>query len=379
MPQSVVRVPREGQPLFNFISYGRKLPEQQLALSPADIAQIARTVSRVPEVMVKVSGGARDANGATAHLKYIDRHGKLAIETDEGQSLVGKGAATQLAADWHLELSRGQRRPAPAAGEKDSRPKVVHNIVLSMPAPTPPQAVLDAARRFARENFALQYRYAMVLHTDQHHPHVHLVVKAEHEYQPGKRLYVRKATLQQWREQFAACLRAEGVRANATPRFTRGQTPTGKKDPIHHRLRAIAVYRALPAREQAGREPPAPSTFMQSKVMAVARELQRGRLEPEAVRERLVDTRKALATGWLAAASALRQRGETALAGDVEAFVQSLPPVRTEKERIAAGLAAQATTLRMAGERADEAAKSSAPSSAGRADIDERIGLRRER
>ncbi|MGO9933142.1 MAG: hypothetical protein ACLPV8_15225 [Steroidobacteraceae bacterium] len=40
-----------------------------------------------------------------------------------------------------------------------------------MPAPTPPDKVLAAARKFAREKFA-QHRYAMVLHIDQKHPHV---------------------------------------------------------------------------------------------------------------------------------------------------------------------------------------------------------------
>lgn len=50
------------------------------------------------------------------------------------------------------------------------RAKLVHTIVLSMPAGTPPQKMLAAARVIARENFALQHRYALVLHTDQPHP-----------------------------------------------------------------------------------------------------------------------------------------------------------------------------------------------------------------
>jgi len=35
-----------------------------------------------------------------------------------------------------------------------------------MPSPTPPEKVLAAARMFAREKFAAQHRYAMVLHND---------------------------------------------------------------------------------------------------------------------------------------------------------------------------------------------------------------------
>ena len=53
-----------------------------------------------------------------------------------------------------------------------------------------------------REEFAHQHRYAMALHAEQKdghgkHPHVHLVVKAEHQFE-GLRLNPRKADLQRW-------------------------------------------------------------------------------------------------------------------------------------------------------------------------------------
>jgi len=41
--------------------------------------------------------------------------------------------------------------------------------------------VLTASRAFAREQIAVKHRYAMILHTAQPHPHVHLVVKAMSE------------------------------------------------------------------------------------------------------------------------------------------------------------------------------------------------------
>jgi hypothetical protein len=292
-------------------------------------------------VVVKVSGGARDVGGAKAHFDYIDRHGKLGLETDDGRSLVGKDVGAELVRDWNLDLSKGQYRPRPASGEKDARPKVVHNIVLSMPGRTPPAAVLEAARKFARENFALQYRYAMVLHTDQGHPHVHLVVKAEHEYEPGKRLYIRKATLRKWREDFAACLRELGVAANATPSVVRGQSRTTKKDPIHRRLKSMAAYDDLSAETKARRQLPVESTFMRAKVEAVARELKDGQLLPEPGKAKLNETRRIVQEDWMATAEALRTQGEAQLAREVEAFVRAMPSVRTEKEQIAAGLLAQ--------------------------------------
>lgn len=75
--------------------------------------------------------------------------------------------------------------------------------------------------------FALQYRYSIVLGTDQSHPHVHLLVKCEHGFEPGKRLHIRKDALRQGREQRAA---------NATQRQVRGQIRKPHKDAI---LRSI--------------------------------------------------------------------------------------------------------------------------------------------
>jgi Relaxase/Mobilisation nuclease domain len=54
----------------------------------------------------------------------------------------------------------------------------VHKMIFSMAAGTPPNKVLAAVKDFAREEFGAKHRYAMVLHTDEPHPHVHMVVKA---------------------------------------------------------------------------------------------------------------------------------------------------------------------------------------------------------
>ena len=50
-----------------------------------------------------------------------------------------------------------------------------------MPRATDPEKVRRAVKSFANEAFALKHRYAMTLHTDQGHPHVHLVVKVMSE------------------------------------------------------------------------------------------------------------------------------------------------------------------------------------------------------
>ena len=88
-----------------------------------------------------------------------------------------------------------------------------------MPAGTSASAVQEAARAFARTQFA-NHRYVMVLHTHQANPHVHLSLRAEGK--DGQRLNPRKADLRRWREAFAEKLRELGIEAEASPQITRG-------------------------------------------------------------------------------------------------------------------------------------------------------------
>ncbi|BEP51477.1 hypothetical protein GmRootV116_51730 (plasmid) [Variovorax sp. V116] len=320
---------------LDIVSYGRRGPSGQLRLGADQIAQIQRTVGRTPEVMVKVSGGGRDIGGVEAHLRYIGRHGKLPIDTDEGLVQQGRGAAKEITADWQLELCRSQYKPRPAPGQKDTRAKLVHNIVLSMPAGTPPDKVLGAARVFARENFALQYRYAMVLHTDQPHPHVHLVVKCEHEFEPGQRLYIRKNTLRQWREQFAALMREQGVAANATPRQVRGQIRKPYRDAIHHRLRALRTFGQLSPSDRTGHRPPKTSSFMRAKLENLIQALRSGRGAVDNGQEQMRNTRRAVVADWRATADALRRQRKADLAAQVDHFVERMPDIQTDSQRLA--------------------------------------------
>lgn len=312
---------------LDLVSYGRRGRHTPLQFTPAQLEQIGRTVSGVPEVMVKVSGGGNSADAVQAHFAYIDRHGKLGVHTDEGEKLQGKDVADHLVDDWNLDAGKGQYRPGPKTGEKDRRPKQVHNIVFSMPAGTPPTKLLAATQKFAREKFALQHRYAMVLHTDQGHPHVHLVVKAQSE--DGQRLYIRKATLREWRGDFAGILRELGVPANATPTALRGKPKDRKKD---------GIYRALKRGQ---------STFMRRKVERVAEELQHGRPAPEAGKARLLATRGRVVEDWSATAALLRAQEQESLAQIVETYMRQMPAVATEKEAVTAGL-----QVHMAGQRA---------------------------
>jgi type IV secretory pathway VirD2 relaxase len=355
MSRRLLRVPDLGpSPVFQIVSQGRKGRHTALQLSRADIEAIARTVGSTPEVVVKVSGGGKSVAAVRAHVDYIDRHGKLALETDDGERLQGRQLGAWLVEDWNLALSRGQYRE-PKSGEQDRRPKVVHNLVFSMARGTPPEKLLAATRTFAREHFALRHRYAMVLHTDQDHPHVHVVVKAESE--AGERLYIRKATLRQWRQDFAACLREQGVAANATPTAARGRVRNHKKDAIHQRIKQIKAYNALSAAERARRsaKKPVECRYLRGRVEAVAEALPGGAPLADEGKRKLLESRRTVVADWTEVAEQLEAQGERALAGQVRAMIEAMPPIVTEKERIAQGLLAQLRAPRALASNLDNA------------------------
>lgn len=330
---------------LDIVSHGRKGPSAPRTgrslfdpSSPSSVAALRRTLDRTPEVIVKVTGGGRDSGTAAAHINYIDRNGELDVLTDDGETLKGKDASSILVNDWKLDTIINQRnREAPAPGEKDRRAKLVHNIILSMPYGAPPEKVLEAAQHFARENFAFSHRYAMVLHdpmSDPRHaktesgknPHVHLVVKAVNE--SGERLYIRKNTLQEWREQFAQALRDRGVEANATPAAIRGKGKSNSKGSMHQHQERIANWQADPK----AKPKPVESSYLQNQVENALNEVINGVKQVSIGKAILEGTRNNVVADWEATAHAFRAAGMNNDADKVDAFVKELPEVKTDYE-----------------------------------------------
>lgn len=168
-----------------------------------------RTIKKTPEVMVKVKSGGMSLQGIKRRVDYIGRNGAVEVEDQAGCTYNSKAELNALMDDW-------QGYGIPAKGGK--RKEALH-IILSMPPGTSIDGVHAAAKRFAGDVFD-NHKYAFALHSDEAHPHVHLIVKIMDEN--GVRINPRKRDLQEWRERFAEKLREEGIEANATPRRARG-------------------------------------------------------------------------------------------------------------------------------------------------------------
>lgn len=218
--------------------------------------------------------------------------------------------------DWDIDLAEHRRTADLVSRTRRPPPKLVHKLKFSMPPGTPPERLLAAVKNFAREEFALKHRYAMVLHTDEPHPHVHMVVKAVSE--EGVRLNIRKATLRLWRREFARHLRTCGVEANATDRAVRGETESNKRD---------GIYRAALRGE---------SRHARYRTESVARAIRfGGYTRAGSGSASLLDTRRKVQEGWEAVGDILTVDGQPALAQQVRRFAAEMPPALTDQERIA--------------------------------------------
>lgn len=301
-------------PLFDVASYARRGPGRRDRLAGPELEQLRRTVARAPEVMVKVlTRGQQTVAGVGRHVDYIGREGAVEIETDTGERLSGEGVSDRLTDDWDLELDALRRSSDLIVTGRAQPPRIIHKLIFSMPPGTDPDKVLGAVRDFAREEFGLMHRYALALHTDEPHPHVHLLVKAVSE--EGERLNIRKETLRRWRAGFAEQLRARGVAANATERAVRGQSRKALKD---------GIYRAA----ERGR-----STHIRDRLRAAADMLASGaRTTPDSGSRRLRETNERIWEGYQSASGRLLEQGDPNLSAHVRQFADRIRYPYTEQE-----------------------------------------------
>jgi len=307
------RLPKD-EPLLNIASYARGGPSAANRLTPSQIEHIRLTVNRAPEAVVKVlPRHSNDLKAVGKHIDYIGRRGNLDLEGDDGERLRGRVGAALLE-EWDLDIDAVRRQGGLTAATTRSPPKLVHKLMFSMPPGTPPQKVLKAVRNFAREEFYGQHRYAMVLHTDEPHPHVHLILKAISEQ--GVRLNIKKATLRHWRSQFASQLRGLGVAANATERAVRGVRRSALKD---------GIYRAHARGE---------STFLARRIESRLDGRATGESRSTYAMQKSLSTRAEILRSWRLVADLLDKKGENRLALEVSAFAKKMrePPIQEHRD-----------------------------------------------
>ncbi len=160
------------------------------------------------EVIVRVTGRTRNPSGLAAQLSYNTRKGELPGELSNGRILHGLDDMRALRDRWVADNAAYARRT--------SCPTQSLGVVLSMPAGTPHETVVEATRAWARQHISPVTEWFAVQHADRSHFHSHVAVRAVQL--DGYRLETPPREIQAWRETFAQSLRQQGVMAEATPR-----------------------------------------------------------------------------------------------------------------------------------------------------------------
>lgn len=283
-------------------------------------AALARTIAKAPEAMVKVTGRQNGQAHVAANLSYIARIGwgddkELALLTSDGQTITTLAEMNALASKWHAwELQDDARRKGATS----------LSFILSMPEGTDPDRLHAAARAFAEDEMEGR-RWVMGLHTDRHHPHVHLTV-ARRDLD-GRRFHPDKEDLFRYRQVFAEKLRSQGIEANATPRKARGLTRKALKTSI--------VQMAKRGED---------SRYAKRLQLEAAEAAKSGKASTPfdaEIRQQRIDVME----GYLRAGKELiasTDSNDRQLAAGLGDFIQKLPPIQT---RAAQGLDIQQTAL----------------------------------
>lgn len=252
-----------------------------------------QVVTNSSEVMVKITGFGKGAGHVKAGLEYIgrinDRHkDDVELENDRGDVFIGRDEVDELFKSWERDFSLGRRH-------ENQRDTV--KMVLSMPENTEPEAVRNAVRAFAKDTFGHNHEYVFALHTDEPHPHCHLIVKMQGV--DGKRLNPRKADLQTWREGFAENLRRFGVDAAATPRPIRGVVKKAESSVIRHIERGDKTHKPRVSKVRAAK--------IKEAANELAAEAKGVPVTPKPWEAAIKARREKVRQAWLATATALEQ------------------------------------------------------------------------
>ena len=98
-------------------------PASKVSRTPDSRGTLRRTVSRAPEVMVKITGNGRNMRQVKASAVYISRKGAVPLEDERGDTYLGPDAADDALATW---AAGGQG--VPTTGERRARVVQHHRV-----------------------------------------------------------------------------------------------------------------------------------------------------------------------------------------------------------------------------------------------------------
>lgn len=175
-----------------------------------------------PQAVVKVISQAR-GHRVGVLLEYIARANEeksLALEDETGRQFEGLEGVREVYEDWRQDFERAK------PGQKRPPRHVTHMIFSGACEQTPENAriVQSAVAELLQEQLGAQgFRYVTALHTDTHHPHVHVLVNNYNIDKDRPKLRINPPELLAMRQALAEKMRARGLEQHATQRRDRLQ------------------------------------------------------------------------------------------------------------------------------------------------------------
>lgn len=177
---------------------------------------------KIPQIMVKITGGGKGIDKTQAHVNYIGRNGELTVYDQDGLEYKGV-TQRELLKTWE---AMGANPKAKNGTVHES-----HNIVFSMPKGTSEKDLLKAVQALAEQEFK-GHKYFLAQHLDTDSPHCHLIVSATDDR--GARLLITKKDLHNYRVAMVNQLAEQNIEAVTSHRIHHYETKFSKEQKYYH-------------------------------------------------------------------------------------------------------------------------------------------------
>ncbi|MDB5973689.1 MAG: Type secretory pathway VirD2 component [Nevskia sp.] len=329
------------------------------------LARNLRIAQRRPQVVLKITRYGHGGSKILAHVHYVQRHGKLAVEDENGEQIEDPRELRRRVKLWTEQAGATMAEPG---AEVTHKRRVTAHFILDAGKGADREALRKSVRDFLGERFGKEgHEYLFARHDDTNQPHVHVVLNMMDRQ--GRRLHTSVAEVQSWREQFAEIAKANGIEVDASRAWERGKAPTRSRGlmkygaPRPTRWTREQVRRGLAARKERLLSDAALASAQGDQRRANALKTKavglRMRTDDKLVQQAAAERRNALpGMPWEAARQ--RHTGQTAhhfrrLAASLEATTGD-DPAQAKKKRAAAQLRTFARELQPAPTRSQRVA-----------------------
>lgn len=128
------------------------------------LARQLRIAQHRPQAILKITRYGHGGNKIIGHAHYIQRHGRLALEDENGETITQPRELRERVKLWVEQA--GARMEEPAADRQRKR-RVTAHFILDAGADARPEALSKTAREFLAERFGKDgHEYFFVRHDD---------------------------------------------------------------------------------------------------------------------------------------------------------------------------------------------------------------------